>query len=141
MRCALDNDNSVDKRLPYFAGLVSFDDAACNLILVAHTTPRATRDFGNFRQNLLFRMRKIITARGGAITYPTQARSLPCKLWICLHLHAYTRHSCFEDRLDVVCDSSGTAQMRVLLLVLHALCTYILWSDIGATALMIWMPR
>ena len=72
MRRSLDSDPGVDKRLAYIAGLVSFDDHACNLLVVVHTAPRATRDFGNFRQGLLFRMQKIIAAHGAALTHPTQ---------------------------------------------------------------------
>lgn len=75
IRYALDADPGVDKRLPYFCGLAGFDDNACNLLLVVHTSPRATRDFGNFRQNLLFRVQKLVAARGGALTYSTQVSS------------------------------------------------------------------
>lgn len=75
MRNSLDNDMTIDKRLPCFVGLSGFDDSACNLIFVAHTTSRAARDFGNWRQNLLLRMHKLVVARGGALTYPTQVRT------------------------------------------------------------------
>lgn len=72
MREVLEGDMGVDKRLPCFVGLSGFEEAACNILLLVYTTPRATRDWGNFRQSLLFRMHSIITQRGASLTYPTQ---------------------------------------------------------------------
>ncbi|KAK9795966.1 hypothetical protein WJX73_009797 [Symbiochloris irregularis] len=76
MREVLEGDAGVDKRLPCFVGLSGFEDAACNIILLVYTTPRATRDWGNFRQSILFRMHTIITNRGASLTYPTQVNNI-----------------------------------------------------------------
>lgn len=96
LRNLLENEVGVDKRLPCWTGLIGFDDAACNVILLTHTTSRATRDFGNWRQSLLMRVHSTIAACGGALAYPTQVRrrattdnagTLLTSQCLCIHLN------------------------------------------------------
>lgn len=104
MREVLEGDVGVDKRLPCFVGLSGFEEAACNIILLVYTTPRATRDWGNFRQSLLFRMHSIITQRGASLTYPTQV----CGPAPCVGLHQQSvkaSSACLASELYVM----GTA--------------------------------
>ena len=38
----------VNKRLAHFIGLSSLENSAVNIVVVCHTTPAATRDFGGW---------------------------------------------------------------------------------------------
>ena len=49
-----------------------FDNYACNIIVLAHTTPPASRDFGVWRQSLLTELERIVRKNGAQLNHMRQ---------------------------------------------------------------------
>ncbi|KAL0050270.1 hypothetical protein WJX82_007782 [Trebouxia sp. C0006] len=77
MRRSLTRRAGVDRRLPQFVGMSGFQDYAINIVVLVHTTPVASRDWGNFRQRLLMDFGRIINKHGVHFAYPTQVTHMP----------------------------------------------------------------
>ncbi|DBA94457.1 TPA: hypothetical protein ACH3X1_002052 [Trebouxia sp. C0004] len=77
MRRGLTRRAGVDRRLPQFVGMSGFQDYAINIVVLVHTTPVASRDWGNFRQRLLMDFGRIINKHGVQFAYPTQVTHMP----------------------------------------------------------------
>lgn len=77
MRRSLTRRAGVDRRLPQFVGMTGFQDYAINVVVLVHTTPVASRDWGNFRQRLLMDFGRIINKHAVQFAYPTQVTHMP----------------------------------------------------------------
>ena len=55
----------------------------CIFVLQVHTTPVASRDWGNFRQRLLMDFGRIINKHGVQFAYPTQVNTLMTQIALC----------------------------------------------------------
>ena len=49
-----------------------FENYACNIIVLAHTTPTASRDFGTWRQALLTELERIVRRHGAQLNHIRQ---------------------------------------------------------------------
>ena len=49
-----------------------FENYACNIIVLAHTTPTASRDFGSWRQSLLTELERIARKHGAQLNHQRQ---------------------------------------------------------------------
>ncbi len=75
----------------------------CIFILQVHTTPVASRDWGNFRQRLLMDFGRIINKHGVHFAYPTQVNNLMTQSAL-LHMSAAACCSaCMVTVADVLC--------------------------------------
>lgn len=52
-----------------------FDNYACNIVVLAHTTPTASRDFGTWRQSLLTELERIVRKHGAQLNHLRQVRA------------------------------------------------------------------
>lgn len=55
-----------------------FDNYACNIIVLAHTTPPASRDFGAWRQALLTELERIVRKHGAQLNHLRQVHAAGC---------------------------------------------------------------
>lgn len=75
----------------------------CIFILQVHTTPVASRDWGNFRQRLLMDFGRIINKHGVHFAYPTQVNNLMTQSAL-LHMSAAACCSaCADVEADISC--------------------------------------
>ena len=49
-----------------------FDNFACNIIVLAHTTPPTSRDFGVWRQGLFIDLERIVRKHGAQLNHLRQ---------------------------------------------------------------------
>lgn len=49
-----------------------FDNFACNIVVLAHTTPPYSRDFGTWRQALLTELERIVRKHGAHLNHLRQ---------------------------------------------------------------------
>lgn len=72
-----DRAQGVNKRLAHFIGLSSLEASAVNIVVVCHTTPTATRDFGGWYACIAFHAPALISC----VTRTTAANAgQPCIL-------------------------------------------------------------
>lgn len=55
-----------------------FDNFACNIIVLAHTTPPTSRDFGVWRQGLFLELERIVRKHGAQLNYLRHVRAFLC---------------------------------------------------------------
>ena len=49
-----------------------FDNFACNIIVLAHTTPPTSRDFGVWRQGLFIDLERVVRKHGAQLNHLRQ---------------------------------------------------------------------